>query len=122
MFKKITGSKMASKSRMVVIMAVLALSVTSIGSVAAPQKAEAGTPQFPSIYSCGALTLSKTQNKYHICVRHLQNYYKAKGWSVTVDQIYGDQTALLTAYFQMNQGIAVDGVVGPQTWSRILSY
>lgn len=40
----------------------------------------------------------------------------------TVDGIFGSDTELAVRIFQHNCGLVVDGVVGGQTWERLLSY
>jgi peptidoglycan hydrolase-like protein with peptidoglycan-binding domain len=53
-------------------------------------------------------------------VRELQNLLKAKGFNPgPVDGAFGPKTKAAVLAFQRSQGIAVDGVVGPQTWGRL---
>jgi hypothetical protein len=54
-------------------------------------------------------------------VRTWQQRMRDRGWSITVDGWYGNQSASICRQFQQdstNHGwpLAVDGVVGPQTW------
>jgi hypothetical protein len=40
-----------------------------------------------------------------------------RGWSIAVDDAYGAHSAGVAAAFQADKGLAVDGVVGPETWA-----
>jgi len=42
---------------------------------------------------------------------------RARGWSILVDDQYGSQSRTVCTQFQAEKGLAVDGVVGPQTWN-----
>jgi hypothetical protein len=48
--------------------------------------------------------------------RQWQAQMQARGWSITVDDMYGGQSESVCRQFQSEKGLAVDGVVGPQTW------
>ncbi|MFC7830765.1 N-acetylmuramoyl-L-alanine amidase [Streptomyces sp. NPDC057375] len=39
-----------------------------------------------------------------------------RGWSIVADGFYGPQSRRVCIAFQQEKGLAVDGVVGPQTW------
>ncbi|MBN1209210.1 MAG: peptidoglycan-binding protein [Myxococcaceae bacterium] len=53
-------------------------------------------------------------------VRELQTLLKSKGFNPGgVDGVFGPKTKAAVLAFQRSQGIAVDGVVGPQTWGRL---
>lgn len=55
-------------------------------------------------------------------VTELQNKLKAAGaFPYTVDGIFGQQTLSAVRNFQLQQGLAVDGIVGPQTWAKLQS-
>jgi Putative peptidoglycan binding domain/N-acetylmuramoyl-L-alanine amidase len=56
-------------------------------------------------------------NAQHADVRTWQSQMRARGWSIGVDQIYGPQSEQVCRSFQSEKGLAVDGLVGPQTWS-----
>lgn len=49
----------------------------------------------------------------------LQHLLRARGFGLKVDGIFGEVTDQAVRRFQGNQGIVVDGVVGPITWSRL---
>lgn len=53
-------------------------------------------------------------------VRELQTLLKSKGFNPgPVDGAFGPKTKAAVLAFQRAQGIAVDGVVGPQTWGKL---
>ncbi len=49
-------------------------------------------------------------------VRTLQDLLRARGGTVTVDGVFGPLTESAVRAFQGGHHLAVDGVVGPQTW------
>jgi Putative peptidoglycan binding domain/Animal haem peroxidase len=52
-------------------------------------------------------------------VKILQHLLRARGFGLNVDGDFGPLTEQAVRDFQGNQGIAVDGIVGPVTWSRL---
>src|SRR5215213_4460337 len=53
-------------------------------------------------------------------VPSLQYLLRANGRSVTVDGIFGPNTEAAVKAFQQSKGLGVDGIVGPQTWPRLV--
>jgi peptidoglycan hydrolase-like protein with peptidoglycan-binding domain len=53
-------------------------------------------------------------------VRTLQDLLRARGHTVTVDGIFGPLTDAAVRDFQRQRGLAVDGIVGPNTWSALI--
>ena len=53
-------------------------------------------------------------------VRPLQQLLRARGQTVAVDGSFGPQTEAAVRAFQGSRGLAADGIVGPQTWSRLV--
>lgn len=49
-------------------------------------------------------------------VKTWQNQMRARGWSIGVDGKYGPQSSDVCRMFQAEKGLAVDGLVGPNTW------
>jgi len=52
-------------------------------------------------------------------VRDLQSKLRQLGYNISVDGIYGPQTAAAVRDFQRKYGLAVDGIAGPQTLSKL---
>jgi peptidoglycan hydrolase-like protein with peptidoglycan-binding domain len=52
-------------------------------------------------------------------VVHLQSRLRANGYSLDADGVFGPITEARVRAFQRAQRIAVDGIVGPQTWGRL---
>ena len=53
-------------------------------------------------------------------VRPLQQLLRARGQAVGVDGSFGPQTEAAVKAFQASKGLAADGIVGPQTWPRLV--
>jgi peptidoglycan hydrolase-like protein with peptidoglycan-binding domain len=53
-------------------------------------------------------------------VKTLQYLLRARGHTVTVDGIFGPQTDAAVRAFQQQKGLAVDGIVGPNTWGALI--
>lgn len=45
-----------------------------------------------------------------------QQRMKDRGWPITPDGVYGNETREVTMNFQREKGLTVDGEIGPQTW------
>lgn len=54
------------------------------------------------------------RNRY---ARQWQEKMRSRGWKITVDGIYGPNSAEICKKFQREKGLVVDGLVGPQTWA-----
>jgi len=55
--------------------------------------------------------------KYDEQVKQWQQRMSDRGWNITVDGLYGSQSAQISRQFQQEKGLAVDGIVGPDTWA-----
>ena len=53
-------------------------------------------------------------------VQTLQYLLRARGLNVTVDGIFGPVTAAAVRAFQQQEGLAIDRIVGPATWSALI--
>ena len=54
-------------------------------------------------------------------VARLQNYLNKYGYNLTVDGDFGTKTQEAVRAYQKNNGLAVDGIVGTNTWSALQS-
>lgn len=53
-------------------------------------------------------------------VTQLQSFLASAGSSLKIDGIFGSGTASAVRAFQKKYGLAVDGIVGPKTWEKLL--
>src|ERR671926_317275 len=53
-------------------------------------------------------------------VKTLQYLLRARGHNLTVDGIFGSNTDAAVRAFQQQKCLAVDGIVGPDTWSALI--
>jgi murein L,D-transpeptidase YcbB/YkuD len=53
-------------------------------------------------------------------VESIQYLLRQRGHTVTVDSIFGPRTEAAVRAFQEQRGLAVDGIVGPNTWSALI--
>lgn len=53
-------------------------------------------------------------------VRTLQQLLRARNHPVAVDGIFGPNTEAAVKAFQQSKGLAADGIVGPQTWPKLV--
>jgi peptidoglycan hydrolase-like protein with peptidoglycan-binding domain len=54
-------------------------------------------------------------------VRAVQRQLNARTSSLAVDGTFGPQTALAVRQFQQNNGLLIDGIVGPNTWYALVT-
>ncbi|HEX6255149.1 MAG TPA: peptidoglycan-binding protein [Euzebyales bacterium] len=52
-------------------------------------------------------------------VKGLQNVLRQRGHHVVIDGVFGPATEAAVVQFQHVVGLAVDGIVGPNTWSAL---
>ena len=69
--------------------------------------------------SISPFPLVRTGDQEHP-VRTLQHLLRARNHPVTVDGAFGPKTDAAVRAFQMDAHLAVDGVVGPDTWSALV--
>lgn len=95
------------------------LAVTLVGPALAPNPAAAG--RFGDEVNCGRNASHRTlqQGSTGTSVRHLQCMLNFWGYDLDVDGIFGKQTNGAVRDFQGDHGLAVDGIVGPQTWEAL---
>jgi peptidoglycan hydrolase-like protein with peptidoglycan-binding domain len=53
-------------------------------------------------------------------VRPLQQLLRERNYPVAVDGIFGPNTEAAVKAFQQSKGLAADGIVGPQTWPKLI--
>jgi peptidoglycan hydrolase-like protein with peptidoglycan-binding domain len=53
-------------------------------------------------------------------VQTLQHLLRARGQNLTVDGIFGTRTDAAVRAFQQQKALAVDGIVGPNTWAALI--
>lgn len=63
-------------------------------------------------------TVQAGSSGYRVTV--IQYELRHRGYAITVDGSFGSQTDSVVRSFQSSQGLTVDGVVGPQTWPRLI--
>jgi peptidoglycan hydrolase-like protein with peptidoglycan-binding domain len=109
------------KRNLAILIAILA-TTNSLVSLQAQPTSKAGF--FSSRESQGLIwprmqpTKSKTFDNRTAALQYLlrnQGFYRGK-----IDGLFGTQTAERVRAFQRAKGLRVDGVVGPQTWPRLL--
>ncbi len=88
---------------------------TSTHSTPAPVVVAHGV-QAPS-YDGTQLT-TKLVHHQRADVQQWQRRMSNRGWDITVDGFYGPQSQHVAREFQAQKGLAVDGIVGPVTWSH----
>jgi hypothetical protein len=73
-----------------------------------PSQPTGGAPPFP-----GTLLVNFTSGHG---TATWQRQMAARGWSIAVDDLYGDQSEHVCRQFQTEKHLGVDGIVGPETW------
>jgi len=68
-----------------------------------------------------ALVVTVQQGSTGPAVRAVQSQLNAHGSSLTVDGVFGSGTTSAVRSFQSSHGLAVDGIVGSQTWQALVS-
>lgn len=83
-----------------------------------PAPAPAPAPSKPSAPSTPSLPVLKNGDKGE-AVKELQTLLNTHGYKLTVDGDFGAMTEGAVRDFQAKNGLAVDGVVGSQTWAKL---
>lgn len=74
------------------------------------------TPPKPSTHPPYPGTLLINYTSGH-GTRTWQQQMAHRGWTITVDDMYGDQSEHVCRQFQSEKHLSVDGIVGPDTWN-----
>jgi len=70
-----------------------------------------------------APTLSKKKNSRHAVVRVVQEYLISLGYAMPrwgADGIFGSEMESAVKQFQKDKGLVADGIVGKNTWNKLL--
>lgn len=110
---------LARRSRASVrVLAIWIASALLIG-LTAPVATATTTTLATAASSCSSTTLK--QGARGSCVKELQTALNKAGHSAgSVDGSFGPKTRSAVIGFQKKHGLSVDGVVGPQTWGKLL--
>lgn len=68
----------------------------------------------------GGLIATVRQGDNNQAVAAAQTALNKHGFGLTVDGAFGPATAGAARSFQSNNGLAVDGIIGPQTWQHLV--
>lgn len=77
------------------------------------------TPTFTESIVNSLPTLENTSTGPN--VRTVQGLLNARGYSDSIDGVFGPATAAQVRSFQGTNGLSVDGIVGPKTWAKLLN-
>jgi peptidoglycan hydrolase-like protein with peptidoglycan-binding domain len=83
------------------------------GSLAPPSSPSSPAPGGPTPPYPGTLLVNFTAGHG---TAQWQGQMSARGWSLAVDDLYGDESERVCRQFQSEKGLDVDGIVGPATW------
>jgi peptidoglycan hydrolase-like protein with peptidoglycan-binding domain len=90
-----------------------------LAGMSSPAPSPAPTPKPPAgVPPLHVDYFGQSHNREHADVRTWQTQMHKRGWSIDADQIYGPQSEKVCRSFQSEKGLGVDGLVGPQTWSK----
>ena len=116
-FKEHAGRPRLALSKLLLLVAVLAIPMTSFTFVA-PKKAAAAEGK--SIYQCAHEGRLIQKESVGVCTKAAQYFYShVMSYGIKIDGMFGDQTALITYYFQQQQNLTRDGKIGAETWNKI---
>ena len=66
-------------------------------------------------------TISKTKNSKHKIVQYVQQYLNSLGYECgTADSIFGTKTHNSVALYQKRSGLIADGIIGKNTWKKLI--
>ena len=96
------------------------------GKAKKPKKSSSSAPKFPlpkgHWYSTESRS-SKNHSGYYAKdragIKQFQSKLKSRGWSITVDGIFGEGTKKVVGQYQAEKGLRKDYAVGEKTWAAI---
>jgi peptidoglycan hydrolase-like protein with peptidoglycan-binding domain len=89
-----------------------------LANLPAVQRTSPDNPFFAALNN--AVTQVLRQGSSGDAVKILQTGLNGKGYALIGDGVFGPATDRAVRQFQSNNGLAADGIVGPQTWSALL--
>jgi len=82
-----------------------------------PPPSGGGTPPSGSAPPLHVDYFGQSHNSTCGDVRTWQDKMSSRGWTISVDGIFGPQSDNVCRQFQSEKGLSVDGLVGPETWN-----
>lgn len=76
----------------------------------APTPSVMVAPRYPGY------VLSYSPSRFDGNLKVWQERMRTRGWSITADGYFGDQTQTMVVKFQREKGVGTDGKIGPVTW------
>lgn len=67
------------------------------------------------------LIITRRRGDQGEAVRAIQSQLASKGYSVTIDGVFGSGTETAVRSFQSSRNLSSDGIVGPNTWQALVS-
>jgi len=106
------GKGVRSNQRQAIIDCAIALrqSPVAVPVRTPPRVAPPAIPPFPGILRIGSTGAG---------VRTAQKQMFHRGWAISVDGVFGEQTFNTVEEFQRRKGLSVDGIIGPVTWRAL---
>lgn len=89
------------------------------GSFAFVSLTGAAVPKHGHFFKGGVYTKELRKNDTGDEVLQLQAWLSDLGYSVDATGVFGGKTHAAVAAFQTDEGLEVDGIVGPKTWNRL---
>jgi hypothetical protein len=122
-----TGADGNSIAADVPVVAIVPPQVTPLKAPAPPAVVEKGVPApgFPlkgNQYFGPRYPLSNANSvsgyySHRDSLKAWQERMRYRGWTITPDGLYGDETERVAKAFQRDKSIDMDGLIGPQTWA-----
>jgi peptidoglycan hydrolase-like protein with peptidoglycan-binding domain len=97
------------------MIAAMALGATTVAASAA-----VSAPNAPALLHATLKWPTVRRGDYGAQVRTIQYLLNGRGYHLTVDGLFGIPTELAVKDFQKKKGLKVDGIVGSQTWPKLI--